>query len=132
MFHAHGEHSVSLTDDILTVEAKGPFNIEQIACYQEALKSVLSDVKPPWAQLNLLHKDCLFTPQGEKDLADSIQLRKDYGLCAIAVVFVDSGLHTIAEQQLKKVYSEHNINYDCFDNKEQALKWLKQQIAKAS
>ncbi len=131
MFHTHGEHKLQLDGDILTVEANGPFNVEQIDCYRAALLSELENVSKPWGQLNTLHQDCLFTPQGEEELFSTIKLRKDTGICAVANYFVDDGANSIAEEELRRIYAIHDINYKCFKQKEQAIAWLKEQISKA-
>jgi hypothetical protein len=131
MFHTHGEHKLQFDEGILTVEARGPFNIEQIDYYKAALLSELENVSKPWAQLNTLHEDCLFTPQGEEEMYSTIKLRKDTGICAVAVFFIDGKPNSIAEQQLKRMYAIHDINYKCFKLKNEATAWLREQISKA-
>ena len=130
MFHTHGEHKLQLDGNILTVEARGPFNIEQIDHYRNALLSELENINQPWGQLNELHQDCLFTPQGEEEMYSTIKLRKDTGICAVAIYFIDGQPNSIAEQQLRRMYAVHNISYQCFKQKEQAVVWLKEQISK--
>lgn len=124
MFNTHGEHMLKFDDSILTVEARGPFNNEQIALYHAELHSILKRTTAPWAQLNILHQDCLFTPEGEKSMSENIKMRKDLGICAIAVVFVD-GATSIVEQQLGRMYAQYDIPYACFDNTEDATIWLR-------
>jgi len=125
MFNSHGEHTVRFDDGILTVEARGPFNNEQITLYHSQLHSILKRIKTPWAQLNILHQDCLFTPEGEKNMSENIKMRKDFGLSAIAVVFVVEGANSIVEQQLGRMYAQYDIPYACFDNTEEATLWLR-------
>ncbi len=131
MFHTHGEHKLQLNGNILTVEARGPFNIEQVDYYKNALQNELGNIKQPWGQLNKLHQDCLFTPQGEEEMYSTIKLRKDTGICAVAIFFVDGKPNSIAEQQLRRMYAIHDIKYRCFKKKTEATAWLKEQISKA-
>lgn len=128
MFYSHGEHKVDFHDNILTVSAKGPFNSQQILIYQGKIESILQAVSAPWAQLNILHQDCLFTPEGEKDLCASLKIRKDRGICAIAVVFVEDSYTAIVEEQLGRMYAMHDIPYGIFDETVEAELWLREQL----
>lgn len=130
MFHSHGDHKVQFDDGILTVEARGPFNNEQIALYHTELHSILKRITGPWVQLNILHQDCLFTPEGEKTMSANIKMRKDFGICAIAVVFVVKSASSIVEQQLGRMYAQYDIPYACFENSEDAIIWLRQHLIK--
>lgn len=132
MFHSHGEHKVTLNGSILTVEARGPFNIEQIAVYEQALTDALKEVTKPWAQLNILYRDCLFTPEGEQELSHSIKMRKHLGVCAIAVVFVEEESNSIAELQLGRMYGKYEIPFGCFATVEKAEAWLQEQLLDAN
>jgi len=130
MFDTHGDHSVQFDGKILTVEARGPFNNEQIALYHAELNAILQDITGPWAQLNILHQDCLFTPQGEKNMSANIKMRKDIGVCAIAVVFAEDCASSIVEQQLGRMYAVYDIPYACFENTEDAIIWLRNHLPK--
>ena len=128
MFYSHGEHKVDFHDNILTVSAKGPFNSQQILIYQGKIESILQAVSAPCAQLNILHQDCLFTPEGEKDLCASLKIRKDRGICDIAVVFVEDSFTAIVEEQLGRMYAMHDIPYGIFDETVEAKLWLREQL----
>ncbi|OUS39434.1 hypothetical protein A9R01_01600 ['Osedax' symbiont bacterium Rs2_46_30_T18] len=129
MYPAHGLHKIELKDNILTVEARGPFNDEQVQNYQAQLQHTLGNICGPWGQLNLLHQDCLFTPQAERAMYQTIEFRKQRGVCAIAVVFITPGPNSITEQQLTRIYQHFNIAHAYFINENDALIWLNTQLA---
>jgi len=129
---AHGVHRIEFKDKILTVEAKGPFNEQQVQNYQAQLQEVLSEIKGHWGQLNLLHQDCIFTPQAEREMYQTIKLRKQFGVCAIAVVFVDTARTAIVEQQLTRLYRQFNIVHAYFIDTDAALVWLEAQVVISS
>jgi len=129
---AHGVHRIEFKDKILTVEAKGPFNEQQVQNYQAQLQKVLSKIKGQWGQLNLLHQDCIFTPQAEREMYHTIKLRKQCGVCAIAVVFVDTEPTGIVEKQLTRLYQQFNIVHAYFIDEDAALDWLETQVAISS
>ncbi|EPJ52201.1 MAG: hypothetical protein OFPI_14760 [Osedax symbiont Rs2] len=129
MYSAHGLHKIELQDNILTVEARGPFNDQQVQKYQAQLQGALANVSGPWGQLNLLHRDCLFTPQAELQMYQATELRKRRGICAIAVVFINGGQNSIVEQQLSRIYQQCNIPHGYFSDADTATAWLKVQLA---
>ena len=129
---AHGLHRIEFKDKFLTVEARGPFNDQQVQNYQAQLQEVLSKVKGHWGQLTLLHQDCIFTPQAEREMYHTIKLRKQRGVCAIAVVFIDTAPTGLVEQQLTRLYQQFNIMHAYFIDADAALVWLEAQVAISS
>ena len=129
MYSAHGLHKIEFKDNILTVEARGPFNDQQVQKYQAQLQDALAEVCGPWGQLNLLHQDCLFTPQAELQMHQATELRKRRGICAIAVVFINGGQNSIVEQQLSRIYQQCHIPHGYFSDADAATAWLKAQLA---
>ena len=129
---AHGLHRIEFKDKILTVEARGPFNEQQVQNYQAQLQKVLSKVQGQWGQLNLLHQDCIFTPQAEREMYHTIKLRKQRGVCAIAVVFIDTARTGLVEKQLTRLYQQFDIDHAYFTDVDAATVWIKEQLAMQS
>ena len=126
---AHGLCKIEFKDNILTLEVTGPFNEQHVQNLQCQLKKALSNVDSPWGQLTLLHQECIFTPQAEQEMYATVELRKQRGICAIAVVFVDKVRTIIIEQQLTRIYQKFDIDHAYFIDADAATVWIKEQVA---
>ncbi|EPJ52200.1 MAG: hypothetical protein OFPI_14750 [Osedax symbiont Rs2] len=126
---AHGLCNIEFKDSILTLEVTGPFNEQHVQNLQCQLQKALLNVDSPWGQLTLLHQDCIFTPQAEQEMYHTVKLRKQRGICAIAVVFVNKVRTMIIERQLTRIYQQFDIDHAYFIDADTAAVWIKEQLA---
>ncbi|NQZ30303.1 MAG: hypothetical protein HRU06_03470 [Oceanospirillaceae bacterium] len=128
MFDSHGKFIVSLQGNILRVDASGPFNHEAVDCYQEDVIAALKSLSGPWGQLILMHANCLYTPEAEERMYHFSQLRKELGLKAIALVFVDQDAMFIVKDKISSFYKNIDITYHFFTQQLLAEQWLATQL----
>ena len=60
----------------------------------------------------------------------TVKLRKQRGICVIAVVFVNKVRTRIIEQQLTRLYQQFAIDHAYFTDADTATVWIKVQLAR--
>ncbi|EPJ51551.1 MAG: hypothetical protein OFPI_17070 [Osedax symbiont Rs2] len=126
MFIAHGEYRVDIQQNLLIVEAKGPFNKEVVKQYALEMQHAVQKMQSPWGQLIIMHQDSLFTPEAEKLMHKSARARKLSGLYACAIVLVETTVRFAIEHQVSNIYRRADIAHDFFDCEQQARAWLQE------
>ena len=124
MFLPHGKYRIELKNNVMLVEAKGPFNIEVVKQYTQQVAATLSQLILPWGQVVILHQDSLFTPEAEQLMYKTVEDRKENGLVASAVIINGSTSQFIIEQQVAKIYQASKVNYQFFDDECVARAWV--------
>ncbi len=132
MFLPHGEYRIELKNDVLLIEAKGPFNIELVKQYTQEVDTIIKTLIKPWGQVLILHQDCLFTPEAERLMYRTVEHRKKLGLVASAVVFADPQSRFIIEQQLSNIYQMSQVQYRCFEDEVAGTAWVDERLANYS
>ena len=111
-FVAHGNYVIKNSDDQLVIEASGPFNIEIIEEFGQALKKVVPNfTNKTWHQIIILHAESIFTPETEAALCKTLKYRVDHGLAFSAVVIKASACKVLIEKQISRCYRNLNIPY---------------------
>lgn len=123
-FAPHGEYRISLEDNLLLVEAKGPFNSEIVVNYAADMEWAVKQVVAPWAQLIILHQEGLFTPNAEKQMYSTISARKELGLSASAIVIIGASARFAMEMQISRIYNDLQVKHQYFDSEKEAREWL--------
>lgn len=132
MFESHGRFVVCRQGNILKVDATGPFNHEAVENYQEDMVDAIKYLDEPWGQLILMHENCLYTPQAAQAMYHFAELRRELGLVAIALVFIDKNAMLIVQDKISDFYQRLEIPYQFFYNREEGTHWLKNQLLPAS
>ncbi len=128
-FSEHGTYRIKVDNNILMVNAKGPFNIETVNRYHnEVLESVeqLAESGSPWGQVIVLHEESLFTHEASNQLMESNRLRKTKGLSHCAVVLVQPVGIKLIKKQMTGIYRDAGIEMQIFEKIEAAKQWLMQ------
>lgn len=128
MFDSHGKFVVTQQGNVLKVDASGPFNHEAVDCYQEDVVAAIKNIDGPWGQLILMHANCLYTPKAEERMYHFSKLRKDLGLKAIALVFIDKNTMFIVKDKIADYYKNLDIAYEFFTQRNHAEQWLTTQL----
>jgi len=128
MFGSHGKFIVTRKANILEVDATGPFNQAAVNCYQSDLLTLVTEIKGGWGQIVYMHENCLYTPGAEQQMYSFTKMRKDLGLQAIALVFVDNNTMQIIKDKVADFYQSLAVTYHFFTDKSQAKEWLDKQL----
>ena len=128
MFDSHGEFIVSYQDNIIEVEATGPFNLKAVKRYEEDVVEAVTHIHSPWGQIVFMHQNCLYTPEAEKEMHKFSKLRKRLGLSAIVLVFIDHQAMFLIKDKISEFYLQHDIPCEFFTQKVEASEWLSQQL----
>lgn len=127
-FPPHGHFDVSLEDNILVIDAFGPFNEQAVHNYESKLKQILNDLEgKQWSQITIVHGFSLGTGIAEKELTESIKYRKSIGLEAAAVVLENVEGLSLMKTQLGRCYVECGIPFKFFEEFSIAKNWLNEQ-----
>jgi len=124
-YSAHGSYNIEQQDNILLIDAQGPFNdvvIEQ--CHQDIKRITQKMTNGPWASLISFKGDGVFTPDAEQKLIETTQYRVEKGMVAIAAVIINSPYADILQMQLQRIYQSCNIQFHFFSDSKNAQKWL--------
>ena len=131
-FAPHGEYRISVENNMLLVEARGPFNNEIVANYSADMALAVKQVAAPWSQLVILHQEGLFTPSAEKQMYSTVSARKDLGMCASGIVIIGASARFAIEIQISRIYNDLQVKHQYFDNEKEARDWLLEAVSKVN
>lgn len=129
LFIPHGEYRVEVQNNILLIEARGPFNKEVVTAYTADVLQALEQMEPPWGQVIVLHQDSVFTPEAESQLAKKVAQSKALGLVASGVVILNTQIEFVIKQQLSQVYKQSDVLHNYFDAEDAARSWVVDELA---
>lgn len=125
-FTEHGLFEVKTENNLLLVDASGPFNDELIIKYENALESCIQSLeKSQWNQIITLHQLSLFTPEAEKRLTKTLINRCSRGLIACAVVFQNVEAESLVKAQMSRCYKNAKVKHVFSNSIDDAKKWLR-------
>jgi hypothetical protein len=123
-FSEHGVFEVKVENQILLVDATGPFNEELIIQYEKALESCIKSLEASeWKQIITLHDFSLFTPEAEKKLTKTLINRRSKGLIACAVVLIKVEAEYLIKAQMSRCYNRADIKHVFTTSLNEAKKW---------
>ncbi|MGJ8691124.1 MAG: hypothetical protein ACSHW0_01435 [Thalassotalea sp.] len=121
----HGSYKLSKTENILVVEAQGPFDEATINQYLSDIKALIEDIKhEPWGTLAIFSGNSIFTPDAEQALIEITRQRAQNNMIAIATVIKESYQADLQQMQLGRVYQACNISHNFFSSEQMAKNWL--------
>lgn len=129
-FQTHGQYSIKIEDNIIIVDAEGPFNDELINAYQADYRSAMSQVcekYKTWSQIIYLYHDSLLTPEAEEELTKLNVAKNAQGLTHGAVIFVDTEGSNLLATQFQRIYDKAGITVVFTTDLGDAKMWLKNQ-----
>lgn len=129
MFLPHGEYHLTIEDDLMFIEARGPFNVEVVDQYMREVAVLIQQMQPPWGQIITLHQDSLFTPEAEQLMYKMVADRKQSGVVASAVVMLNPKGQFVVEQQVGNIYQQSQVSHRYFRDYNAALCWVREQIS---
>jgi hypothetical protein len=118
-------YTIEYKDNILLVDAQGPFNEVTAEKYHQDIKQLTEKMKgEPWGSLVTFHGNSAFTPEAEQQLKETTQYRQKKGMVAIAVVILNSAYADMQQMQLQRIYHDCQITFHVFSDTESAQTWL--------
>ncbi len=125
-FIEHGIFEVRTEEQLLLVDATGPFNEELIISYQKSLESCIQSLQETeWNQIITLHCMSVFTPKAADALTETLINRKSRGLQRSAVVYGDVDCKVMLVEQIGRCYKKAEVGYQFFNTLEKAQEWIK-------
>lgn len=124
-FARHGLFDIKVTEDVMLVDAEGPFNQECIVDYHNAINTCINSFgRRAWKQVINLTDQSLMTPCAEEKLYKSVIDRKGKGLEASAIVIPTLEKSNLVTNQMARIYNKATLRCNFFNTKEAALEWL--------
>jgi len=121
----HGSYSIEQENNILLVDAQGPFNEITAKQYHQDIESYTQKMSgSAWGSLVLYRGNGVFTPDIEQSLTDTTHYRIENGMVAIAAVINDSAYADILQMQLQRIYQSCQIQFHFFSDSNNAKIWL--------
>tara|TARA_R110000737_G_scaffold222271_1_gene237552 strand:- start:91 stop:483 length:393 start_codon:yes stop_codon:yes gene_type:complete len=121
-FSPHGTMALTIADNIIFLEAQGPWNIEYIECLHKQLL---------WAvtQVDANNTGVLFSPKGEAISVESgleyhVNFIRQGKTKAIALNLAHCTTPLLTENLFSKLYRTANIKHAFFDKASDAKRWL--------
>jgi hypothetical protein len=130
---AHGIYILKKAENILYVDAYGPFN--EITTQQYAKDIDEYSYKfhnKNWVSLTTFYGDSIFTPAAENSLISTLQGSSSKGLLAHASIILESNCRDLQYMQLKRIHLKANIAFDTFTDVCSAEKWLEGYICSSN
>jgi hypothetical protein len=124
-----GQYTIERKNNVLFVDARGPFNEEITLRYFEDVKQVCRDFSGEiWGSLVTYYGNSIFTPEAEAGLIEITKYREDRGMVAIASVIMQSNSADLQQMQLARIYQATNITAHVFSNIDSATQWISEFI----
>jgi hypothetical protein len=122
---AHGEYTIEKKDNILFIDAHGPFNdITAQLFAQDMYKTCKLFHGEYWASLVTYYGNSIYTPEAESTLIELTKYRAKYGMIANASIILDSNCGDLQHMQLHRIYQTANMAFHVFSDVNSAEKWL--------
>ncbi len=130
---AHGSYIIEQKDNILLVDAHGPFNEITAEKYHKDIRLLTENMTgQPWGSLITFRGNSIFTPEAEEQLRETTKYRQQKGMIAIAVVILNNTYADTQQMQLQRIYHCCQIAFHVFSDSDSAKTWLNGFIEQAN
>ncbi len=127
-FEPHGNFTLRVEEDILFVDATGPFNEEIAFLYLSQYRDIILKFQPR-AQISTLHGSCVFNREIEEHLRKLHEWNFERGLSIEAIILdTDSDEHLLFKKQLERTRTHTNAPYTLFNTQKEALAWVRSKL----
>ncbi|NQZ80319.1 MAG: hypothetical protein HRT52_04815 [Colwellia sp.] len=126
-FAIHGQYKLSTSDNIIVIEAEGPWNLE-------FFQQMHDDFRAAYHQLDKNNYAILFIPHGETiAISEALTLHESFVLQGnakgIAINLQYSSTPLSGESMFRQVYEKTGLKHAFFDNTKDAKSWLEQLLS---
>ena len=106
----HGDFALTMVNDIVLVNAKGPWNTECVENFGLTYAgTVYKSGMLRWADIVVLDGESLLVPEAERALTERIGRATAAGLVQVYIVTEKSQTASTSVRQIKKLYEPYNI-----------------------
>ena len=128
-FKSHGSYNLNFKNNILHIEAEGPFNENILERFHHDTHQIIKQHSTKqWASLVTYRGNGIFTPDAEKALVKLMKHRAKNGMVANASVLKESIHPDLQQTQLSRVYQAAKIRSHFFSEERSAKNWLKEYL----
>lgn len=139
MFAAHGRYHFAITDQVLFIQAYGPWNSEAARAFDAAIRDLVSHHLKGrcWGMIAELHGEGIYTPESLPILSELHRWRIANGLRRLAIVTSAEAptSQAITRSQFNQIYAQAGVgpspDDDCqqryFTSTAEAWQWLRQE-----
>jgi len=132
-YSAHGRYRIEQQNNVLFVDAQGPFNEITAERYHQDITKITENMSQvPWGSLITFRGNSVFTPDAEGQLKETTLYRQKKGMVAIAVVILNSAYADMQQMQLQRIYQDCQIDFHVFSDSNSAKVWLDGYIEQAT
>jgi hypothetical protein len=121
----HGEYNIEADNNILVVDAHGPFT-DQLS--QQYVKDMYAACKQfsgqPWGLLVTFYGNSIFSPESVQSLIEVTKYRMKHGMIANACIILQSETADLQQVQLQHIYQVCNCTFNVFCDVDSARSWL--------
>ena len=122
---SQGSYIIKQQDNILLVDAHGPFNeVTAHEYHQDIIHHTENMCGAPWGSLITFRGNSIFTPDVEEQLRETTQYRLQKGMIAVAVVILNSAYADTQQMQLQQIYRDFDVSFHVFSDTQIAANWL--------
>ncbi len=124
MFPLHGEYTINVQNDILLVDATGPFNEELAKLYVQEYVQVIEKYRPK-AQISTIRGSAIFSPEREAELIKLHEWSVNQGIKAEAIILkTDRPEENLFSLHVERSRQLTQAPVCVFDTQEAALQWI--------
>ena len=125
-FNVHGKCQIVVEDNVLIIDAEGPWNIE----FMQKLHKQLQEASQ---QVDINNYGVLLKPYGEAlAVQEAIDYHVDFLRQArtkvVAINLANSDIPSMTKLMCEKIYQQANLSAEYFTDNIAAKKWLKEQL----
>jgi len=126
LFNAHGHSAISIADNIMTIQSRGPWNIE----YFEGLhRNIIEVIK----EYSLTDFAVLLIPYGEaigvhEAMKYHVEFLRQGSSMAVAVNLSNCETPLSTESMCRVAYESADLAHEFFSDNESAISWLKTKL----
>lgn len=122
-------YNIEMMDNILVVDAVGPFDIETMLQYKAETLDKIEQLKhKPWGCIACFQETGVFSPEAEAELVILTKERMRKNMAALATVIKASNQTDIQQMQLSRIYESCNTKFHMFSDIKAAQTWLSQYL----
>lgn len=121
----HGSYTIHPQDNILVVDAHGPFNELTSEQYIQDMYDACEKFSgKTWGLLITFYGNSVFSPEAEQALIEVTKYRMKKGMIANATVILESSSADLQQMQLRRIYQSCNLTFHVFSDIYSARNWL--------
>jgi hypothetical protein len=131
-FQLHGESELYFEDNILLIEATGPWNIETMTDANKRVMPLIDKLSAgPWGALIIIYGEPIYVPDAATYLVGTIKELKKRGRIASAIMVEESNDPKFAKRHMSSIFEQAGETFRFFKQKQEAKSWLVQKITEA-